>query len=90
VAVAKSLKVPMLILQGGKDYQVSPSKDFDVWKQALAGHADVTFHLYPGLFHLFMPAKSGTPADYKVPGHVSPKVIDDIATWIKAQTAQAR
>ncbi len=84
VQVAKGLSLPMLILQGGKDYQVSPEKDFARWKKALAGRSDVTFHLYPGLFHLFMPG-AGTPDDYKKAGHVAPEVIDDIAGWIKAR-----
>lgn len=86
VAVAKSLSVPMLILQGGSDFQVSPENDFAVWKRALAGKPNVTFHLYPGLSHLFTPAgQTGTPADYAKPAHVDPRVITDIANWIKAQ-----
>lgn len=84
VEVARGLHLPMLILQGGKDYQVSPEKDFARWKKALAGHSDVTFRLYPGLFHLFMPG-AGTPDDYRQAGHVSPDVVDDIAAWIRAR-----
>lgn len=86
VAVAKGLDTPMLILQGGSDFQVSPEDDFAVWKKALADEPDVAFHLYPDLSHLFMPAGStGTTADYATPGHVAPEVIHDIARWIKAQ-----
>lgn len=86
VAVAESLSLPMLIMQGGGDFQVSPKNDFDYWKKALAGRSDVTFRFYPGLSHLFTPAgKTGTTADYKNPAHVDPKVITDIADWIKAQ-----
>ncbi|MGH8112190.1 MAG: alpha/beta fold hydrolase [Rhodanobacteraceae bacterium] len=88
VAVAKSLSVPMLILQGGGDFQVSPTQDFDAWKKALAGKTNVTFRLFPGLGHLFTPAgKTDTLADYDAPAHVDPKVIADIAHWIKAQPA---
>lgn len=86
VAVAKSIALPMLILQGGRDFQVSPTLDFDAWKQALAGRPDVTFHLYPALGHLFRPAgKTGTVADYLKPGAMDAQVIDDIARWIEAQ-----
>lgn len=68
VAVAKNLDMPMLILQGGSDFQVSPRADFDRWQSALAGRPRVTFHRYDGLNHLFMPAGgSGTPADYQAP-----------------------
>ncbi len=89
VAVAQSLSMPMLILQGGADFQVSPKEDFVRWKKALKGHKQVAFHLYPGLSHLFMPAgKTQTIADYKVPGHVDGQVIGDIAVWIKAQPAR--
>lgn len=84
VAVAKSLSLPMLILQGSKDIQVSPTKDFAVWKKALGDKPHVTFHLYPGLTHLFTPGE-GTLADYAKAEHVSPAVVGDIATWIKAQ-----
>ncbi len=86
VDVAKRLSMPMLILQGDSDFQVSPTLDFARWKQALAGRPQTTFHLYPGLGHLFMPAgKTGTVADYAVPGRVDAQVIDDIAAWVKTQ-----
>lgn len=86
VAVAQSLSRPLLILQGGGDFQVSPEKDFDKWKQVLDGRGNVAFHLFPGLGHLFIEAgKTGTVADYVKPGRVSPQVIDTIADWIKAQ-----
>jgi hypothetical protein len=87
--VAARLKIPMLILRGERDYQVT-AEDTDGWKKALAGKAGVSFTTYPGLYHLFMPSSSpgtglGTPADYQKSGHVAPPVIDDIATWIAAQ-----
>jgi len=85
-ATAAALPVPMLILQGGSDFQVSPVDDFGRWKQVLAGKSGVAFHLYPGLSHLFMPAgKTGTIKDYQVPAHVAPQVIHDVAAWIEAQ-----
>lgn len=87
VAVAKSLSLPMLILQGGNDFQVSPKNDFDAWKKALTSKSNVTFHLFPGLSHLFMPGPTKSLADYTKPGHVDPTVITDIANWIKTQSA---
>ncbi|MGH8184165.1 MAG: alpha/beta fold hydrolase [Rhodanobacteraceae bacterium] len=88
VATAKALTLPMLILQGANDFQVSPTQDFNVWKHALAGKPNVTFHLYPGLSHLFMPGPTKSPADYAKPAQVDPVVIDTIAAWIKAQPAR--
>lgn len=85
VATAKSLDLPMLILQGSNDFQVSPTLDFNAWKKVLAGEPRVTFHLFPELSHLFMPGPTRSPEDYSQPAHVVPAVIDTIAKWIKAQ-----
>jgi len=89
VEVAAQLKIPMLILRGDRDYQVT-QEDLDGWKAALAGKPGVTVKSYPGLYHLFMPSTSagsglGTPADYQKAGHVTPQVVDDIAGWVQAQ-----
>lgn len=81
-ALAKKLTVPMLILQGERDYQVS-MKDFALWKAALGTRKDVAFHSYPALNHLFIAGEGkSTEAEYRKPGHVAPEVIDEIAKWI--------
>ena len=73
----------MLILQGGRDYQVTTA-DFDIWKTALSPRANVQFKFYADLNHLFITGQGPTtPAEYQVPGHVSEQVINDIAAWIK-------
>jgi dienelactone hydrolase len=83
VHVASSLRVPMLILQGERDFQVTRA-DYDGWAHALGGRANVTLKLYPALNHLF---ESGTgpsrPAEYQRPGlHVAPEVVADIAAFV--------
>lgn len=83
VKTAGALTQPMLILQGGMDYQVT-LEDFEGWISGLAGRGNVTFRMYPELFHLFMKG-SLNPVDYEKAGHVEKKVIDDIAGWIKKQ-----
>ena len=86
---AAALKVPILILQGGRDYQVTAA-DFDIWKKELVNDPRVTFKFYPTYTHLFNPgAGSGPPSpqDYDVPSNVSEDVITDIAKWIKANAA---
>lgn len=89
VAVAQSLSMPLLVSQGGADFQVSPTADFARWQQVLAGRTHVAFRLYPGLSHMFMPAgASDTVRDYLTPGHVDTQVVRDIATWIEAQPAR--
>jgi dienelactone hydrolase len=82
-AAARALRVPMLILQGERDYQVTPD-EFAKWKAALAGRANVTFHSYPALNHLFIAGTGKSlPTEYQQPSHVAPQVVDDIAAWIK-------
>jgi dienelactone hydrolase len=86
---AAGLKVPILVLQGGRDYQVT-SADFDAWKSALANDSSVTFKFYPDYTHLFMKGTGSGPAspeDYAVAGNVSEDVINDIAHWIKSNAA---
>ncbi len=86
-AAAAALKLPMLILQGGRDYQVTQA-DLAGWRKALGSRPHVTIKVYPSLNHLFMEA-GGTapsaPADYQEPGHVSLEVIRDIAAWVEAR-----
>lgn len=79
---AREYQQPMLILQGGRDYQVT-EKDFVRWKKVLSLRKDVEFKLYPALNHLFIEGTGeSTPAEYSQAGHVAKYVIDDIVTWI--------
>ncbi len=85
VNVAKALKIPVLILQGGRDFQVPPATNFAEWKTALAGKKNVTLKLYPDLNHLFMTGTGPSlPQEYSTPGHVAEQVVIDIASWISA------
>lgn len=84
-AVAKSLAMPILVLQGERDYQVSPTADFPGWRTALAQKANAAFKLYPKLNHLFIAGEGvPNPQEYQVAGHVSAEVVGDIAGWIKS------
>jgi len=79
---AKGLPMPMLVLQGGRDYQVT-SADFEGWKEELSSREDVVFKWYPDLNHLFIAGEGkSTPAEYGAAGHVDVGVIGDIAGWI--------
>lgn len=83
--LAKTAK-PMLILQGGKDFQVKADRDFARYKELLAGRDNVTFRLYENLNHVFVPSVYGkismAKQEYKKKQTVCGEVIDDIATWI--------
>ena len=80
--VAATLRIPMLILQGERDYQVTLA-DLEGWRRALGGRGDVTIKSYPALNHLFMVGEGkATPAEYQRPGKVAEFVLDDIADWV--------
>ncbi len=79
---AKSIERPMLILQGGRDYQVT-EEDYKKWQEALAPKKNAVLKLYPALNHLFIAGQGpSTPEEYQKPGHVEETVIDDIAVWL--------
>jgi dienelactone hydrolase len=87
---AAALNIPILVLQGARDYQVT-SPDFDGWKKALGAKPNVSFKLYPDLNHLFMPGSGpSSPAEYMKPNHVPEQVIADIAAWIAAHGKRVR
>lgn len=84
VATAKNLGLPMLILQGSRDYQVSPEKDFSLWKKELKDRANVRFRLFEGLNHLFMQGEGiPGPTEYMKPGRVAPEVVEEILAFMK-------
>jgi fermentation-respiration switch protein FrsA (DUF1100 family) len=86
VRTAAGLQMPLLILQGGRDYQVTAA-DFEGWHRGLKGRENVTLEWLPKFNHLFIAGnKRSEPAEYMQPGHVSPKVVELIADWIKAQS----
>lgn len=77
--VAAGLDQPILILQGGRDYQVTEA-DLVNWRRKLEGRPHVRIKRYPALNHLFI-AGSGPsgPAEYLTPGFVADEVVDDLA-----------
>jgi dienelactone hydrolase len=84
VDAVKTLKMPILVLQGGRDYQVLETEDFKGWKDALKNRDNATFELFPKLNHLFLAGEGkSTPQEYMVEGHVEKDVIDSIVEWMK-------
>jgi dienelactone hydrolase len=81
-AAAKKLSIPILVLQGERDYQVTMT-EFNLWKTALNGQKGVVLKSYPALNFLFVAGEGKSlPAEYNKPGHVAPQVIDDIVAFI--------
>lgn len=80
---SKKLDVPLLILQGERDYQVTMT-DFARWREALGENSQAKLIAYPKLNHLFIAGDGkSNAAEYLTPGNVAAEVIDDIAQWIK-------
>jgi dienelactone hydrolase len=83
IAAAKKLTVPMLVLQGERDYQVTMD-DFGRWRADFESSSRTTLRSFRALNHHFMAASGQpNPAEYSVPAHVSQEVIDLISTWLK-------
>lgn len=82
VEAACGLNLPMLILQGERDYQVTMT-DFRLWQEALKNKENVAYCSYPSLNHLFLEGEGkSTPQEYMKKGSMPQQVIDDIARFI--------
>jgi len=83
VATAKTLRLPMLVLQAERDYQVT-MKDFTLWQAALADRPDATLRAIPSLNHMFI-AGEGTPnpIEYTKPGFVAVEAVQAIKDFIR-------
>lgn len=85
VADAQAVKQPLLLLHGGRDFQVVDT-DWQLWKRGLQGRSTVRFHDYPTLNHLGIAGEGpGSLQEYSRPGHVLPQLITDVAQWIAQQ-----
>lgn len=83
VAAAGRLSQPLLVLQGGRDYQVRPA-DLAGWQRCAAARKGVQIKRYPALNHLFFAGTGpSAPQEYLQPHPVAAEVIEDVAAWIK-------
>jgi len=82
--------VPMLIMHPDDDVQVLTDVDFALYKDLLSGRPDVTFKLYPGLNHLFMPSTGRDISEifdeYRIKANVDQYVLRDIVEWVLVQS----
>jgi uncharacterized protein len=84
-ATAAALGLPLLILRGERDYQVT-EEDTAGWRKALGGRKDVEIKTYPKLNHLFVAGEGApNPQEYEAVGHVERQVVEDIAAWVKVR-----
>jgi dienelactone hydrolase len=88
VAIARNLDVPILILHGGRDYQVI-DEDIQHWQTGLKGAARVKVETFPTLNHLFIAGEGKpNPAEYETPGHMDEAVVSAIANFIVTSGAK--
>lgn len=88
VQAALQLSMPMLILQGGRDYQVTMT-EYNLWQQALRGREGVVMRSYPKLNHLFLEGEGPSkPLEYQIQSHIPQQVIDDITAFINENRKQ--
>lgn len=83
----RSTKLPVLVLQGDKDFEVRKDLDFDVLRASVgSAKGRVAYRSFSELNHLFMRVDgTSSGADYGVPGHLDTEVIVAIADWILAR-----
>ncbi|HSB09018.1 MAG TPA: alpha/beta fold hydrolase [Blastocatellia bacterium] len=88
----RKVRQPILILQGELDRQVTADQAEILAKAAReAGNRDVTARVFPGLNHLFLPAKTGAVAEYSslstnsIPDDVMRQLVDWLAQKLKVK-----
>jgi dienelactone hydrolase len=82
VKVAKRLKTPIFIIQGGRDYQVD-KKNFFVWQKKLKNKSNVSFKLYQNMNHIMHEGVGeSTYSEYSIMRHIPALVIDDLVSWL--------
>jgi fermentation-respiration switch protein FrsA (DUF1100 family) len=83
VGTARDIDTPLYFLQGERDYQVSPEKDFGKWQSELADRSDTDFGRYEGLNHVFQYGTGpSVPGEYAAQNSLDETVVGDIAEWL--------
>lgn len=86
VKTAEALEIPILILQGKRDYQVTYEDDYQIWNNTLYNDNKVLLKSYNLLNHLFISGEGPpTNTEYMTQGYVSENVIQDISNWINSK-----
>ncbi|MBR1775252.1 MAG: alpha/beta fold hydrolase [Bacteroidales bacterium] len=80
----KKLKLPLLILQGGKDMQVLAEINLSAMEKNLPKSSKTKeVKLYPELNHLFQTCKTGNPDEYsQIEQTIAPQVLEDIKVFV--------
>ncbi len=81
----KTIKCPVLALNGGKDCQVLAEKNINAINEGLqsSGNNELTAMILPGLNHLFQNCETGLPAEYNlIEETFDPTALELISGWI--------
>ncbi|MBR9988574.1 MAG: alpha/beta fold hydrolase [Gemmatimonadetes bacterium] len=82
VAEALGIDIPLLVLQGERDYQVTMT-DFEIWREATRDRPATSLVSFPSLNHLFVTGSGvATPAEYARPAFVAGEVITTLLNWM--------
>jgi uncharacterized protein len=82
----QQINKPILILQGGRDYQVTVD-DCKSLHASLEGNKNAEFRLYDSLNHCFVTGNGPSgPAEYNLPGNVEWEVVQDISEWVRRRS----
>lgn len=85
LVTAGLVKVPVLVLQGGSDHQITSDQATSLAAAFRAGgDKDVTVHVFPGVDHLFLADPVGEPGNYPALASkaIAPEVLGTLADWI--------
>lgn len=83
-ATATDLSIPVRVLQGARDWQVTVEDDLATWRDALEDQPNVEFTVYDDLNHRFQESEGlRTRAEYSQPDAVFDlAVVEDIAAFV--------
>ena len=85
----RHISVPMLILFGERDVQVSPARNLPPYQDGiLACPVKPVIVIVPKANHLFQPARTGMPDEYAaIKVEIDPEVLKKISDWVVSTTS---
>jgi hypothetical protein len=91
VPALEKVRCPVLAINGGKDLQVPAAQNLPPIRAALAHDREATVEELPGLNHLFQPAKTGSPSEYRgIETTIDPAALELITGWILKHDGQSK
>jgi len=91
LATIRTVRVPVLILNGGQDVQVAPDHARRLGEAlAEAGHPDYEVKIFPGLNHLFAVSKGEGTAEYADPNSkVDAEFLGYLTNWLTVRLIES-